>query len=437
MSNEKRPLVYVGMSADLVHPGHLNIIKVARQHGEVVVGLLTDEAVASYKRLPYLDYEQRKAVIQEIQGVSRVVPQKTLDYVPNLLELRPDIVVHGSDWRVGVQAAVRARVIETLEQWGGKLVEPEYTDGVSSTAYNKSVRELGTTPDLRRARLRRLLAAKTQVRVIEAHSGLTGLIAEHTNVEVDGQKREFDAMWLSSLTDSTSKGAPDIEYVDLTSRINTLHAILERTTKPIIYDGDTGGLIEHFVFNLRTLERLGVSAVAIEDKVGPKRNSLFGVEVKQTQDDPDKFAEKISAGKAAQVTDEFMIIARIESLILNKGIDDAIHRAKTYIAAGADAVLLHYKDKDPEQYFECARRYAELDPKVPLVVVPSTFSQVTEQQLEDAGANLVIYANHLLRGAYPAMVNVAETILTHGRAKEAEPLCMPIKEVLTLIPGSK
>jgi phosphoenolpyruvate phosphomutase len=437
MSTDKRPVVYVAMSADLVHPGHLNIIKVAREHGEVVVGLLTDEAIASYKRLPYLDYDQRRAVIEEIRGVSRVIPQTTLDYVPNLLELRPDIVVHGSDWRTGIQAATRASVIETLAQWGGRLVEPEYTHGVSSTAYNESLREIGTTPDLRRARLRRLLAARKQIRVIEVHSGLTGLIAEHASVQVDGKAKEFDAMWLSSLTDSTSKGRPDIEYVDLTSRINTLQALLDATTKPIIYDGDTGGITEHFVFNLKTLERLGVSAIVIEDKVGPKRNSLFGVEVEQTQDEPEAFARKIVAGKAAQVTDEFMIIARIESMILNKGIDDAIARARVYIDAGADAVMLHYKDEDPTEYFECVRRYGELERRVPLVVVPSTFSQVTETQLADAGAKIVIYANQLLRAAYPAMLGVAESILQHDRAKEIEPVCMPIKEVLTLIPGSK
>jgi len=435
MSDEKRPVVYVAMSADLVHPGHLNIIKVARELGEVTLGLLTDEAIASYKRLPYLDYEQRRIVVTELKGVAHVIPQETLDYVPNLRKLQPDFVVHGSDWSTGVQAATRARVVETLAEWGGKLVEPEYTEGVSSTALNKNLREIGTTPDIRRRRLSRLLSAKGIVRVIEAHNGLTALIAEHTHVDVDGVRREFDAIWLSSLTDSTAKGRPDIELVDLTSRLSTLSDILEASTKPIIVDGDTGGITEHFVFSVKTFERLGVSALVIEDKVGLKRNSLFGTDVEQTQDEPEQFAAKIRAGKQAQVTDEFMIIARIESMVLDKGTDDAIMRAKIYIAAGADAVMIHYKSKDPAEYFEMARRYGELDPKVPLVVVPSTFSHVPESELQAAGADIVIHANHLLRAAYPAMVETAETILRSGRAHEVEDRCMSIKDVLALIPG--
>ena len=423
------------MSADLVHPGHLNIIKAARELGEVTLGLLTDEAIASYKRLPTMNYEQRFAVVSELKGVAKVIPQETLDYVPNLLKLKPKYVVHGSDWREGVQATTRARVVETIAAWGGELVEPEYTEGVSSTALNKTLREIGTTPDIRRRRLRRLLGAKDFVRVIEAHNGLTALIAEHTHVDVDGVRKEFDAIWLSSLTDSTAKGRPDIELVDHTSRLSTLQDILEASTKPVIVDGDTGGIIEHFVFALKTYERLGVSALVIEDKVGLKRNSLFGDSVPQTQDEPEKFAAKIRAGKQAQVTDEFMLVARVESMILGKGIDDAIMRTKTYIAAGADAVMLHYKSKDPAEYFELTRRYAQLEHKVPLVVVPSTFSHIPETELAAAGANIIIHANHLLRAAYPAMVDTAETILRSGRAHEVEDRCMSIKDVLALIPG--
>jgi len=427
------PIVYVAMSADLVHPGHMNIIKVARELGDVVVGLLTDEAIASYKRLPYLNYEERKAVVEQIKGVREIIPQETLDYVPNLRKLRPKYVVHGDDWKTGVQAPVRDRVIEVLREWAGELVEPPYTPGVSSTQLKRAVNEIGTTPDVRRRQLRRLLAAKPLVRALEAHNGLTGLIVENAQCVCDEVVREFDAIWASSLTDSTAKGRPDTECVDLTSRVETLQNILEVTTKPIVFDGDTGGAVEHFVFRVRTLERLGVSAVIIEDKVGLKRNSLFGTDVAQTQDDKNAFARKLHAGKCAQVTDDFMIIARIESLILKQGVFDALSRASTYIEAGADGVMIHCKDKEPGELFEFCREYARFQQKVPLVVVPSAFSHISERELQDAGARLVIYANHLLRSAYPAMVKTAESILRHGRAHEAEDRCMSIRDVLTLI----
>ena len=335
VSDKGSKIVYVGMSADLVHPGHLNVIKQAAELGKVTVGLLTDEAVASYKRLPYMNFEQRRMVIESIKGVSRVVPQTTLDYVPNLRALKPDYVVHGDDWRSGVQRSVRERVIEVLAEWGGKLVEVEYTKGISSTQLNKALKEIGTTPDIRLRKLRRLLNAKKIVRLLEVHNGLTGLIVEDTHVEIDGVRNEFDGMWASSLTDSTAKGKPDIEAVDLTSRMHTLNDVLEVTTKPIVFDGDTGGKPEHFVFTVKTLERMGISAVIIEDKVGLKRNSLFGNSVPQTQDSIEAFAHKISAGKKAQLTNDFMIIARIESLVLGSGVPDALNRAKAYIDAGA------------------------------------------------------------------------------------------------------
>ena len=430
-------VVYVAMSADLIHPGHLNIIHTARELGEVTVGLLTDQAIASYKRLPYLSYEQRKAIVDDIKGVKRVIPQETLDYVPNLRALRPDYVVHGDDWRTGVQKETRARVIDVLGEWGGRLVEPTYTPGISSTQLINSAKEIGTTPDIRRRRLRRLLQAKPLVRLLEAHSGLTGLIVENVSVRQNDLPREFDAMWLSSLTDSLSKGKPDIECVDLTSRITTIHDILEITTKPIVFDGDTGGIPEHFVYTVKTLERLGVSGVIIEDKVGLKKNSLFGTDVEQTQADPVDFAHKIEVGKRAQVTDDFMIIARIESLVLGKGIDDALERARTYIAAGADGIFVSSKEKTASEILAFCRRYSELDNRVPLAVVPSTYSGVTEEQLSNAGVRMVIYANHLLRSAYPSMMRAARSILESGRAQEAEEFCMPISEVLSLIPGGK
>lgn len=429
--------VYVGMSADLIHPGHLNIIKVARELGEVTVGLLTDEAIAGYKRLPFMNYEQRKVVVENIVGVAHVEPQTTLDYVPNLRKLKPDYVVHGDDWKAGIQRETRERVIEALREWGGELVEPPYTEGISSTKLNNALREIGTTPEIRMRRFRRLLVTKPILRALEVHNGLTALIVENTQLQENGNIKEFDAMWLSSLTDSTARGKPDIGYVSLTSRVNTIQDILECTTKPLILDGDNGGVPEHFVFAVRTLERLGVSAVIIEDKIGLKRNSLFGTDVEQTQDDMNAFAYKIAQGKKAQVTEDFAIVARIESLILKRGVEDALLRAQTYIDAGADAIMIHSKEKDPSEVFEFCREYAKFERKVPLVAVPTTYCRVTERQLIDAGVQVVIYANHLLRSAYPNMIRTAESILRHSRALEAEEFCIPIKDVLTLIPGSR
>lgn len=429
--------VYVGMSADIVHTGHLNIIKEARKYGEVIVGVLTDNAIASYKRLPFLSLEERKTIIENIKGVSEVVLQETLDYVPNLKKIKPDYVVHGDDWRTGPQRETRGRVLQVLKEWGGELVEPGYTPGISSTLLNAQVREVGTTPGIRIRVLRRLLAAKGLIRIMEAHNGLTGLIVEKTQIKKNGAVKEFDGMWLSSLTDSVSKGKPDIGFVDLTSRMNTLNNILEVTTKPVIFDGDSGGLIDHFKFMVRTLEREGISAVIIEDKVGAKRNSLFGTEVKQTQDSIENFCEKIRAGKEALVTNDFMVIARIESLILKAGMDDAVKRAEAYIKAGADAIMIHSKEKKADEILEFCRRYKNIINNVPLVVVPSTYSHITEEELEKEGVRIVIYANQLLRSGYPVMKKTAESILEHCRAQECDEMCISIKEILTLIPGSK
>ena len=425
--------VYVGMSADLIHPGHLNIISKARKLGEVTVGVLTDAAIASYKRLPYLTYDQRKIVVENLVGVNRVVPQDSLDYIPNLQKLKPDYVVHGDDWKTGIQRQTRARVAEVLKEWGGELVEPEYTPHISSTKLNAAIREVGTTAVVRMKRLRRLLSAKNIVRIIEAHNGLTGLIAENAKVETKETEREFDGIWISSLTDSSAKGKPDMECVDLTSRMNTLHDILEVTTKPIIYDGDSGGIAEHFVFMVRTLERLGVSAVVIEDKSGLKQNSLLQSGNNQKQDSIETVCTKITAGKRAQVTDDFMIIARIESLIANAGIDDALTRAKAYIDAGADGIVIHSKKNSPDEIFEFCRAYSLIRNRVPLVAIPSTYPQVTEEELIESGVGIVIYANQLLRSAYPAMVRTALSILKNERAEETEKDCMSIKELVTLI----
>jgi phosphoenolpyruvate phosphomutase len=381
-----------------------------------------------------MSFDQRRVVAEHIKGVSRVVAQETLDYVPNLRKYRPDYVVHGDDWKVGAQREIRQAVIETLSEWGGELVEPTYTPGISSTALNVANKEVGTTPEIRMKQFNRLLTAKPIVRVMEAHSGLSGLIVERTRIEVDNLPREFDAIWMSSLTDSTLKGKPDIEFVDLTSRASTISDVLEVTTKPVIYDGDTGGYPAQFALTVRRLERLGVSAVIIEDKVGLKQNSLYGTSVEQIQDTVENFCDKIRAGINARVTGDFMIFARIESFILEAGIDDALERAEAYLGAGAHGIMIHSKENSPHEILAFCRRYTELGLSAPLVAVPSTYDQITEQELIDAGVRVVIYANHLLRSAYPAMVKTAGTILRNGRGYEAAQDCMSIEEILNVIP---
>jgi phosphoenolpyruvate phosphomutase / 2-hydroxyethylphosphonate cytidylyltransferase len=429
--------IYVAMSADLIHPGHINLINEAMKLGEITIGLLTDKAIASYKRLPYMDYEQRKIVINNIKGISHVIAQDTLDYSENLRKIKPDIVVHGDDWKEGIQKHTRQQVIDVLKEWGGELVEISYTHGISSTKLNAALKDIGTTPNIRLSLLRRLLNAKQLITVNEVHNGLTGLITEKTKVNKVNVVHEFDAMWSSSLTDSTAKGKPDIEAVDMTSRMTSVNDIFSVTTKPMIFDSDTGGKIEHFVFTVKSLERLGVSALVIEDKVGLKKNSLFGNEVSQTQDSIKNFQNKIRAGKAAQVTDDFMIISRIESLILEAGMEDAINRAKAYIEAGSDVIMIHSMHKDPDEIFEFCEQYNKFENRVPLMVVPSSFNSITEDEWRDRGVNIVCYANHMLRSAYPAMLKVAKSILDNGRSLEASEDCLSIKEILELIPGTK
>ncbi len=430
-------IVYIGMSADLVHPGHLNIINTGKKLGRVIIGLLTDEAIASYKRVPYLSYEQRKIVIENIAGVSEVIAQTTLDYSLNLNKLKPHYVVHGDDWKTGVQQSTRQKVIDTLKQWNGELVEVPYTGGISSSAIQKTIKEAGTTAEYRLKRLKRILAVKPSMRVLEAHNGLSGLIAENTSfIDEKGIVQEFDAMWMSSLTDSVAKGKPDIEAVDITARLQTLNDVLEVTTKPIIFDGDTGGKTEHFVFTVRTLERLGVSAIVIEDKTGLKRNSLIEEQSSQEQETIAGFCEKIKAGKKSCVTKDFMIIARIESLILGTGMEDALQRASAYINAGVDGIMIHSKSTDGAEILEFAKQYKNFEKRVPLVAVPSTYNIIFRKELEEAGFNIIIYANHLLRSAYPAMLSTATSILKNDRSKEAEENLMTVKDLLKLIPDN-
>ena len=425
--------IYMCFSTDILHSGHIAIIRRAAALGELTVGILTDEAIASYKRYPLIPLNERIQLFESISGVRRVVVQRTLSYRDAIAEFKPDVVVHGDDWKTGVQSGIRAEVLTLLGAYGGELVEYPYTYSATEEALTALDSRLNM-PEVRRGRLRRLLSIKPCLSVMEAHNGLTGLIVENAKVDVPGGVKCFDAMWVSSLCDSTVKGKPDIELVDLTSRIHTLEEIMEVTAKPIILDGDTGGLTEHFGFNLRTLERLGVSAIIIEDKVGLKRNSLFGTGAQQTQATVEEFCDKLRAGKRAQRSKDFMIFARCESLILEQGMEDALMRCRAYVEAGADGVMIHSCRKTPDEVYEFMRLFRKTNPATPIVTVPTTYNTATEAELAAHGANIVIHANHLLRSAFPAMVKTAETTLRCGRTREADELCMSIRDILTLIP---
>ncbi|MDE5753717.1 MAG: phosphoenolpyruvate mutase [Oscillospiraceae bacterium] len=426
--------VYMCFSTDMIHSGHISIIKKAARLGKLIVGVLSDEAVVSYKRFPLLPFAERKAMFENIAGVYKVVAQETLSYKDNLLNYKPDYVVHGDDWQTGFQKPIRDEVTSILASYGGQLVEFRYSNDEKYKELENRARADLSMPDVRRARLKKTISMKGTITAIEAHSGLTGLIAENTIVEQDSGARQFDAMWISSLCDSTAKGKPDIELVDMTSRFRTIDDIMEVTTKPIIFDGDTGGLTEHFVYTVRTLERMGVSMVIIEDKTGLKKNSLFGTEVQQTQASIPDFCEKIKAGKKAQKTKDFMICARIESLILEQGMDDALERAFAFAGAGADAIMIHSRKKDPAEIFEFVEKFRAKDSTTPIVVVPTSFNMVTEEEFKERGVNVVIYANQLTRTGFPAMQNAARMILEHHRAKECDDICMPFKDIIRLIP---
>jgi phosphoenolpyruvate mutase len=426
--------VYLSFSTDVIHGGHINIITEAAKLGRVMVGVLTDEAVVSYKRYPMLPYEERRNIISHIAGVSEVVPQTTLSYADNIRKYKPDYVVHGDDWKTGTQMPIREEVLAVLKEYDGELVEFPYSKDENHRLLEDKFRDELSLPHIRRGRLKKLLGLKKPVCVLEAHSGISALIVEKTTLVQAGKARQFDAMWVSSLCDSTMKGKPDIELVDMTSRLQTIDEIMEVTTKPIILDGDTGGKTEHFVYNVRTLERMGVSAVIIEDKVGLKKNSLFGTDVVQTQDSIENFSAKITAGKKAQKTKDFMIIARIESLILEQGMEDALKRADAFVKAGADGIMIHSRRKDPAEIFEFCEKFRAVDKITPLVVVPSSFNTVTEEEFASRGVDIVIYANHLVRSGFRAMQQTAETILENHRCKEVDDLCISIKEILNLIP---
>ncbi|MDA7732109.1 phosphoenolpyruvate mutase [Candidatus Pelagibacter sp.] len=432
-NNKYNKKVYVGLSADILHKGHINILKIAKKYGDVIVGLLTDEAIASYKNIPYLNYEKRKIVLENIKYVKKVIPQKTLDYVENLNLVKPDYVVHADDWKSGIQKKTRDKVIKTLKKWSGKLIEPQYTKNISSTMIKKQMTNIISSPDNRVSRLKRLLHSKDIVRILESHNSLTGLIIDKINIIKDKKIIEFDGMWSSSLTDSATKGLPDNSSLSFSARISSLQDMLDVTSKPVVFDADNGGQIEHLPFLVRSLERSGVSAIIMEDKIGLKKNSLFKNQSGAKQDKPNDFAKKIKKICSTRQSKDFLAIARIESFILGKGIQDALKRAVIYSKAGADAILIHSKEKTPKEIFSFAKEFKKSKYFIPLVSVPSTYSKVYEKDLINNGFKLVIYANQLLRAAYPAMQETAKTILKNSRAFEADKKIIPIKEIISLI----
>jgi|TARA_B110000438_G_scaffold299564_1_gene349994 phosphoenolpyruvate phosphomutase len=429
----KKKIVYVGLAVDIIHEGHINILKKAKSYGDVIVGLLTDEAIASYKKIPHLDFKRRKIIIQNIKYVKKVIPQKTLDYVPNLNLIKPDFVVHGDDWKTGIQKKTRGKVIQALKKWSGKLIEPKYTKNISSTIIKNKILELGTVPQNRVSRLKRLLISKDIVRILESHNSLTGLIIENLKIIKKNINIEFDGMWSSSLTDSATKGKPDNSSVDFSSRISSLNDMMDVTTKPLVFDADNGGQIEHLSFLIRSLERSGVSAIIMEDKIGLKKNSLFKNQKGTKQDKPELFAKKITQICKTRQSKDFLVIARIESFIVGKGLNDALKRAEIYSKAGADAILIHSKEKTTNEIFSFAKKFKKSKNFIPLVSVPSTYSKVYEKDLIKNGFKIVIYANQLLRAAYPAMEFVAKKILQNSRAFEIEKKIIPIKEIINLI----
>ena len=426
-------IVYTCFTTDVIHGGHLNIIREAQKYGNVVVGVMTDQALVQFNRFPTISFCERKKLIEAISGVSKVIEQDSIMYDKIIRKLKPDYVIHGDNWCEGPMKAIRENAKKALEPYGGKIIDVPYTYNPEITALSNKMRAKLAMPEYRRKRLKQLISIRPIVKALEVHNGITGLIAEKTVVEHGGRLDQFDAMWISSLCDSTAKGKPDIELVDMTSRFRTIDDVTEVTTKPIIFDGDTGGLTEHFVYTVRTLEKMGVSAVIIEDKTGPKKNSLFGTDVAQTQDTVEHFSEKIQAAKNAQLTDDFMIIARIESLILERGMQDALDRADAFVKAGADGIMIHSRKKNPGEILEFCDKFRAENKVTPLVVVPTTFNTITEEELAAHGVNLVIYANQLTRSAFVAMQDTAKDILRCHRAKEVEDRLLPIKDIITLI----
>ncbi len=435
--NNKKKTVYIGLSADALHHGHMGLLEKGREYGDLIIGLFTDEAISTFKRLPYLNYEQRKKILLNFKGVKKVVPQPVHDYSINLKKFKPDFMIHGDDWKTGYMKEFRDNCIKVLKSYGGKLIEVKYTKGVSSSAFIDQLNAITITPDIRRATLKRLINTKKISRFIESHNPISAIIAENTYYNKNGIRVGFDGFWSSSLTDSTALGKPDNESLANSQRLLSIDQIFDVTSKPLIFDGDTGGQIDHLDMKIKSMERLGISAVIFEDKTGLKQNSLFKNTSNQQQEDKDKFAKKLKIAKKAQRSDDFMVIARIESFILGKGLNDALNRADAYIGSGADGIMIHSKSDTPDEIFSFSKKFKSKHSNIPLVCVPSTYNQVKEKQLEERGFNIVIYANHMLRAAYPAMRKVALEILKNSRSKEANKYLYPINDILNLIPGAK
>ena len=428
----KKKIVYVPLAVDILHKGHINIIKIAKNYGRVIVGLLTDKAIIKYKELTILNFEERKNLVKNLKYIDQVVAQDNYDYEEILNRIKPNYFVHGDDWKFDNRKIVRKKVIKILKKWNGRLIEPKYTKDVSSSIIKNKILELSSTSN-RVSRLKRLMDSKDITRILESHNALTGLIIENIKINNNKKNLEFDGMWSSSLTDSATKGLPDNSSLSFSARISSLNDMMDVTTKPVVFDADNGGQIEHLPFLIRSLERSGVSAIIMEDKVGLKKNSLFKNQAGTKQDKPNLFAKKIKKICNTRQSQDFMVIARIESFIVGKGLKDALHRAEIYSKAGADAILIHSKEKTPAEIFSFAREFKKSKNFIPLVSVPSTYSKVYEKDLIKNGFKLVIYANQLLRAAYPAMQNTAKTILKNSRAFEADKKIIPIKEIINLI----
>jgi phosphoenolpyruvate phosphomutase len=428
----KNKTIYVPLAVDILHSAHINILKKAKKYGKVIVGLLTDSAIAEYKKFPLINYKERYKTLEGIRYIDQIVEQKNWDYSENIKKYKPNFFIHGDDWKTGIQKNQRRKVINTLKKIKGKLIEVPFKRNISSTEIKQKIIEL-SSPINRVSKLKRLFHAKKIVRILESHNSLSGLIIENLKINKINRLVEFDGMWSSSLTDSATRGLPDNSSLSFSARISSLNDMMDVTTKPLVFDADNGGQIEHLPFLVRSLERSGASAIIMEDKVGLKKNSLFKNQTGTKQDKPQLFAKKIKKICNSRQSQDFMVIARIESFIVGKGLKDALFRAEIYSKAGADAILIHSKEKTPAEIFSFAKEFRKSKYFIPLVSVPSTYSKVYEKDLIRNGFKLVIYANQLLRAAYPAMQNTAKTILKNKRAFEADKKIIPIKEIINLI----